>query len=47
MESVVNEADEADRRKRVRRTAIIFGLIAAAFYVAFIVMSVVRANASP
>jgi hypothetical protein len=45
MESVeLNEVDEADRRRKVRRTAIIFGLIAAAFYVAFIAMSVVRAR---
>jgi hypothetical protein len=32
------------RRKRVRRTAIVFGCIAAAFYVGFIVMSVVKAE---
>jgi hypothetical protein len=32
------------RRKRVRWTAILFGLIAAAFYFGFIAMSVIRAN---
>jgi hypothetical protein len=35
--------DEA-RRRKVRRSAILFGLIAAAFYFAFIVMSVLRAK---
>jgi hypothetical protein len=35
---------EAARRRRVRRTAILFGLIAAAFYFGFIVMSVIRAK---
>jgi hypothetical protein len=38
------DTDDADRRRKVRRTAIVFGLIAAAFYVGFIVMAVVRAN---
>jgi hypothetical protein len=36
--------DENARRRRVRRTAILFGLIAAAFYIGFIVMSVIRAR---
>jgi hypothetical protein len=40
----VIESDEEARRRKVRRTAILFGLIAAAFYVAFIVMSVLRAK---
>jgi hypothetical protein len=39
----VIESDAA-RRRKVRRTAIVFGLIAAAFYVGFIVMSVLRAK---
>jgi hypothetical protein len=39
----VIESDEA-RRRKVRRTAIVFGLIAAAFYLGFIVMSVLRAK---
>jgi len=40
----VIESDEAARRRKVRRTAILFGLIAAAFYFGFIVMSVIRAK---
>jgi hypothetical protein len=40
----VIEADETARRRKVRRTAILFGLIAAAFYFGFIVMSVLRAK---
>jgi hypothetical protein len=42
----VIQTDETARRRKVRRTAIIFGLIAAAFYFAFIVMSVIRATKS-
>ena len=34
--------DEAQRRRRVRRSAILFALVAAAFYLGFIVMSIVR-----
>ena len=38
--------DETEKRKRgVRRTAIFFGLIALAFYVGFIVLTLVRAGA--
>jgi hypothetical protein len=40
----VIDSDDAARRRRVRRTAILFGLIAAAFYFGFIVMSVIRAK---
>jgi hypothetical protein len=40
----LNAMDEAARRRRVRRTAIIFAVIAAAFYIGFIAMSVVRAG---
>jgi hypothetical protein len=36
--------DDPDRRRRVRRTAIILAAVALAFYVGFIVMSVVRAS---
>jgi hypothetical protein len=36
--------NEADRRRKVRRTAIAFALIAAAFYFGFIIMSVIRAS---
>jgi hypothetical protein len=39
----VIQSDEA-RRRKVRRTAILFGLIAAAFYCGFIVMSILRAT---
>jgi uncharacterized membrane protein (DUF485 family) len=34
---------DADRRKRIRRSALLFSLIALAFYVGFIVMAVVKA----
>jgi hypothetical protein len=40
----VIDSDDAARRRKVRRTAILFGLIAAAFYFGFIVMSVIRAK---
>jgi hypothetical protein len=33
----------SERRAKARRTAIVLGLVALGFYVAFIVMSVVRA----
>ncbi|HUN73156.1 MAG TPA: hypothetical protein VMU40_01450 [Steroidobacteraceae bacterium] len=36
--------DDSDRRRRVRRTTIILATIALAFYIGFIVMSVVRAS---
>jgi hypothetical protein len=36
--------DDSDRRRRVRRTAIILTAIALAFYFGFIVMSLVRAS---
>jgi len=38
------EPNEEARRRKVRRSAIAFGLLAAAFYLAFIVMSVLRAK---
>jgi len=42
---VVRQDDEAEKRKRgIRRTAIVFGLIALFFYVGFIVLTVVRAS---
>jgi len=41
--SMVSE-DDSDRRRRVRRTTIILATIALAFYIGFIVMSVVRAS---
>jgi hypothetical protein len=36
--------DAEERRKRVRRSAIILGLVALAFYVTFIAMSVMRSG---
>jgi hypothetical protein len=36
--------DEADRRRRVRRTTIVFAVIAATFYFGFIVMTIIRAS---
>jgi len=36
--------DVVGRRRRVRRTAIVFGLIAFAFYAGFIVLAVMRAS---
>jgi hypothetical protein len=41
---VIQTDDTTARRRKVRRTAILFGLIAAAFYLGFIVMSVIRAT---
>jgi len=35
---------DVSRRRSVRRSAIVFGLIAAAFYFGFIIMSVWRAT---
>ncbi len=35
-------ADEAERRRRVRRTAILFAVIAAAFYFGFIALVLLR-----
>jgi len=40
----LEQPDDAARRRKVRLTAILFGLIAAAFYFGFIVMSVIRAK---
>jgi hypothetical protein len=35
---------DEEKRKRVRRSAILFGLIALAFYIGFIVMTLVRGS---
>ena len=40
----LNDTDMAERRAKARRSAIILGIVALAFYVAFIVMSVSRAS---
>ena len=37
-------ADEAGRRRRVRRSAILFAVIAAAFYFGFIALMLVRGS---
>jgi hypothetical protein len=37
----VNDAND-EQRRRVRRSAILLGIVALSFYVAFIVMSVMR-----
>ena len=37
-------AGEAERRRRVRRSAILFAVIAAAFYFGFIAMMLVRGS---
>ena len=42
MASVVPEVSE--QRRRVRRSALLWGLIAAAFYLGFIVLALVRAH---
>jgi hypothetical protein len=39
----IKDSGVEERRARARRSAIILGLVALAFYVAFIVMSVSRA----
>ena len=45
MSSALAQNDEADKRRRgVRRTAIVFGLIALLFYVGFIVLTLVRGS---
>jgi hypothetical protein len=40
---VIKDSGVEERRARSRRSAIILGLVALAFYVGFIVMSVTRA----
>jgi len=43
--SAVIDPNDPSRRRKVRRSALLFALIAAAFYFGFIVMSVLRAGA--
>ena len=38
----VSPNDEADRRKRIRRSFIVLALVAAAFYFGFILLAVTR-----
>jgi uncharacterized membrane protein (DUF485 family) len=42
--SEMTPAEISEQRAKARRTAILLGLVALSFYVAFIVMSVVRAG---
>jgi hypothetical protein len=45
MGSALAQEDEAEKRRRgVRRTALLFGLIALLFYVGFIVLTLVRGS---
>ncbi len=42
---LAQQNDETEKRKRgVRRTAIVFGLIALFFYIGFIVLTIVRGS---
>jgi hypothetical protein len=40
--AVVVDEDASEQKRRIRRSAMLFGGIALAFYLAFIVMSLVR-----
>jgi hypothetical protein len=40
--AVVVDEEETEQKRRIRRSAMLFGGIALAFYLAFIVMSLVR-----
>ena len=40
--TVMTPEEISERRTKARRTAILLGLVALSFYIAFIVMSVVR-----
>jgi hypothetical protein len=44
MTAVTPTAPDAGRRRRVRRTALLLGTIAAVFYVGFIVMMIWRGS---
>ena len=44
MPQQISDGEVAARRAKARRSAIILGIVALAFYVAFIVMSVSRAQ---
>jgi hypothetical protein len=45
MSSALAQDDEADKRRRgIRRTALVFGLIALLFYVGFIALTVIRGS---
>jgi hypothetical protein len=40
--TILSDADDTERRKRVRRSALVLALIAAAFYFGFIIMAISR-----
>jgi hypothetical protein len=40
--ATLSNADDTERRKRVRRSALVLALIAAAFYFGFIIMAISR-----
>jgi hypothetical protein len=42
-ESHIAAPQELERRRRIRRSALLWSAVAAAFYFAFIIMSLVRA----
>jgi hypothetical protein len=42
-ESHIAAPEQLERRRRIRRSALLWGAIAAAFYFAFIIMALVRA----
>jgi len=44
MSTTLVQDDEEKRKRGVRRTAIVFGLVALFFYVGFIVLTIVRAS---
>ena len=43
MNTTVPAETDGERRRRVRRTATVLGLVALAFYIGFIAMAVVKA----
>jgi hypothetical protein len=44
MSAAAYDDDDAQRRKRIRRSAMLFGAIALAFYFGFIVLLLVRGS---
>jgi hypothetical protein len=42
--NVLSSAEQAQRRRRAKRTAALLGLVAATFYVGFIVMTYFRSQ---